>query len=453
MNSAELSESRALENVRSNARVPPKCLETIAFYVPVSAIEEPARFVRELAREWKSKGGTVAGKPRHSDRYLIELLHKRRTPIKSLTPKLAGKTNVRPAEAQLLVQLFLSHWKYIGDPKSNEVSERPSESYEAMLPVDEIEEVAQYVMNQISESAQGGKGEVDSGPVVSTPGNGIAETIAAEFQKSVAMFVVGPGQVLLVQQPEMALIGFRNLINRLWEIDTSDDQERILVWTLDLGRQDFEDLDSRLRFMNAEALISRFKALKQFKESNTEARWKWLRSRALILLHDTQGARPDVPRLPNFGPDHILFSAIPPKWLRSPKFPTLYGTSFERLSDSSYTIFLERSNQESLDQTERAVQISSNLGRRHDIHYFGHAVLESADTGEREAMSVELDTPGRSYAEALGTVFVAAMQTLGLRTAQAELLIDGMKIDQTDATEKLRHCGFLLRKIDDFLKF
>jgi hypothetical protein len=69
------------------------------------------------------------------------------------------------------------------------------------------------------------------------------------------------------------MIGFRDLMNEFWKIDRSDDQERILVWALDLGRQDFEDTESRLRFMNAESLMTRFKALKRFKEIDTEARW------------------------------------------------------------------------------------------------------------------------------------------------------------------------------------
>ena len=35
----------------------------------------------------------VAGKPRHSDRYLDDLLRGQGTLIKSLTPKLVGRTN------------------------------------------------------------------------------------------------------------------------------------------------------------------------------------------------------------------------------------------------------------------------------------------------------------------------------------------------------------------------
>ena len=60
----------------------------IAEYVSSSAADEPAQFVLDLARCWKERGGTVAGKPRHSDRYLDDLLRALGTPIKSLTPYL-----------------------------------------------------------------------------------------------------------------------------------------------------------------------------------------------------------------------------------------------------------------------------------------------------------------------------------------------------------------------------
>src|SRR5262249_60766610 len=86
----------------------------IAEFVSSSAADEPAQFVLDLAHRWKERGGTVAGKPRHSDRYLDDLLRALGTPIKSLTPKLVGRTHLSPADAGVLVRLFLYHWEYIG---------------------------------------------------------------------------------------------------------------------------------------------------------------------------------------------------------------------------------------------------------------------------------------------------------------------------------------------------
>lgn len=436
-------------NFSSRRKSAPKPVEAVGNYVDVDPTDDPVRFIRSLAQYWKTRGGTVAGKPRHSDRYLDVLLRGQGTPIRSLTPKLAGRTHVGPADAGALVRLFLSHWDYVGGSKSAGAGEGSSDLYEPLLPDDEIREVSRYVMDRISEVGRETKGASEPTAVPSVPWGSTTDVFAREFEKSVALFTVGPGQSVLVPHPETALIGFRDLMNELWKIDRSDDQERILVWVLDLGRQDFEDPESRLRFMNAESLMTRFKALKRFKEFDTEARWNWLTSRAAILVQDSRSVRPDVPRLPPFDPHHILFDAVPPRWLRSPEFSLLYGTSFERLDKSNYTISLRRSSREEIDVPEGS---AGHAPQSYSLHYFGNTLMETGEKDLPERKCLELDPPGRSYVEALGTVFVAARQMLGLRSASTGLLVDGMKIDQAYADEKLRHHGFLLQSIDEFLK-
>jgi hypothetical protein len=445
MNSASMNSASSEEQYK-NIGAP---LEMIAAFSAVSATDEPVQFVRDLAHRWKERGGTVAGKSRHSDRYLDDLLRLHGTPIKSLTPKLAGRTNLKPADAGVLLRLFLSHWEYVGDPNSGEIGERSSDLYTPLLAEDEIEGVSRYIENRIFEMGSEARIAIEPATALSMPGQDTIDLIAAEFQEAAALFTVGAGQAMLVPRPEMALIGFRNLFNQLWTIDKADDRERILIWTLDLGRQDFDDPESRLRFMNVEALIARFKALKRFKESVTEARWDWLQSRTVIVLHDTRSVRPDVPRLPAFDPHHVLFSAIPPRWAGSQEFLTLYGT--ERLNETVYTIFLKRLAGESLDARKSLDRMSAPSGSPYQLHYFGHAVLNS--DGVREARGLKLGAPGRSYVEALGTVYMAAAQLLGLLSRSAEVTVDGMKIDSAYAAEKLRHHGFSLLRLDEFIAF
>jgi hypothetical protein len=426
-------------------------LEAIGRFVTTAPGDEPARFVLELARIWKDRGGFVAGKPRHSDRYLDDLLRSLGRPIKSLTPKLVGRTHLRPADAGVLVRLFLSHWDYVGDPHSGEIAARSADLYKPMLSDQEIEGVCDYIADRISIVGPELRNEVEPAAEVSASGRDTNDLIAAEFEKSAALFLVGAGQTLLVAKPEMALFGFRNLMNRLRSIDEADGQERILVWTMDLGRQDFDDPESRLRFMNVEALISRFKALKRFKESVTEARWSWLQSKTIIVLHDTRSVRPEVPWLPAFDPHHVLFSAIPPRWAGSTEFLALYGN--ERLHQMSYSIFLQRSAEDASEDGELSNEISSHIRRHYELRYFGHALLKSDEMGGRKPKGLQLNAPGRSYVEALGTVYVAARHILGSLSASAELSIDGMKINPAHAVEKLRHHGFLLLPLDEFMKF
>ena len=91
--------------------------------------------------------------------------------------------------------------------------------------------------------------------------------------------------------------------------------------------------------------------------------------------------------------------------------------------------------------------------RSSGLRYFGNALLKSDEKGDRQPRGLQLNEPGRSYAEALGTVFVAAARTLGLESTPAELSIDGVRIKPAHAIEKLRHHGFLLLRLDEFIKF
>ncbi len=423
-------------------------LEIIAKYVPTSPADAPAEFVRELAHRWKERGGLVAGKPRHSDRYLDDLLRALGTPIRSLTPKLARRTNLKPSDADVLVGVFLSHWHYVGDPDSEEIAGTSAGLYESLLSDRHIEEVCKYVAERISDvGAEVRSGVESKAQSQSVPGQDTIDLIANEFRDAAVLFSIGAGQIMLVPQPEGALLGFRDLFTRLWTIEQRDDRKRILIWTLDLGRQDFDDLESRLRFMNVQALLTRFKALKRFKENVSEARWNWLRSRTVIVLHDTRSVQPLVPRLPTFDPNHVLFSAIPPRWAGSQEFLDLYG--HERLQDTNYTIFLRRST----EPAKLSVEVRSHAPESFTLRYFGHAMLKSEEKDEYELRGLGLKAPGLSYVDALGTVFVAAAQMLGLQSVPAELLIDGVKIESAHAIEKLRHHGFLLLPLDEFMNF
>src|SRR5262249_4144681 len=142
-----------------------------------NAADEPAQFVLDLAHRWKERGGTVAGKPRHSDRYLDDLLRALGTPIKSLTPKLVGRTHLRPADAGVLVRLFLSHWDYVGQ-RSGQIAARSADLYRSMLPDQEIEKVCDYIVDRISTVGPEARNEAERVAESSPPGQDTNELIA-----------------------------------------------------------------------------------------------------------------------------------------------------------------------------------------------------------------------------------------------------------------------------------
>ena len=418
--------------------------ETVASVVEKLSKEEglpdvhqnPIVFIRELYLKWRGKGGKVAGKPRHSVRHLGVLLDKQGTPVRSLQPKLSSgsTTNPRPEDADALTKLFLSHWDLPDVAEDAEtaskIEEDPKKFYQPRLKEDEIREVANYVMKQVADTE-----DLDKRSSAQTAhfrtGEATSELIVRQFANSKALISVSAEQTLIVTDPRRALIGFRDLINRLWSSDKNSDEDKILLWILDLGRQDFDDEDARMKFLNVESLISRFKALKLFKEPDTAARWSWLKSRAIIMLHDTHRTETEGAVLPRFGAHHVMISAVPDQWLGSTNFRALYGRDFDKLTERNYSVFLDNSS----DST-------------YNINYYGHAQfpIDMKAKEYKEARGLELPSPGRNYDDAMATAYIASMHSLGLGEKNGISDKEGVS-----AVEQLRHLGFLILNPEELI--
>jgi hypothetical protein len=390
----------------------------------VTITDKPAQFVRNLSREWRERGGRVGGKLRHNNRYLDGLLKLRGTPVQSLASKLSGKSDLKPEDGDALIRLCLSCWDYVGDRANDQsISDGAPELYRPLLSSDEVTEVATYIKGRMSEIWAHG----DSG--ITLPGESTTALIATEFAKSDALFVISSQRILITPQPRQALIGFRDLVNRLWEIDRTDHKYRILVWVLDLGRQEFEDAS---RFWNVQELRLRFRALKLFKESNAETRWNWLQSRAVIVLHEPQAAAHDRAKPPAFTAQDVLFSEIPHSWKGSQQICTLYGRDLERLENATLTIFFRRP----LEHLSGGV--------RPELHYFGHTLFaQSGDSERREARGLELPPPGENYEDALRTIYAASREFLGPSNFRSAI--------GRSAINVLHRLGFRLADLEDFM--
>jgi hypothetical protein len=343
------------------------------------------------------------------------------------------------------------HWKYTGDPFSGEIAPTSSDLYTPLLSGEEIDAVIAYVAERIDMPPEGRGAAESAAPrqpsqASAMPGQEMNDLIVDEFRRAAAMFVAGAGQAMLVAPPDIPpLISFRNIMNKLWDVERGDARQRMLIWMLELGREAFET-ESISRFMNVEAVLSRFKALRRLKESATEGRWTWLQSSAVIVLHDTSGSAGGgrSGRLPRFDPHHVLFSAVPPRWFGSSEFQKLYGDG--RISEANYTIFLSK-------VSDRTGERRAAPDQRYELRYFGNASFRSNDDGSSHLRSLKLTPPGESYTEALGTVFMAAAQLLGLQGIPTDVSIDDFRISQAQAKEKLQHHGFRLLRLDEFMKF
>lgn len=395
----------------------------------------PEELTLAVHRAWKSAGGILLGKPRHSDRFLAEELRAARTPVKSLTPKLKKLTRLKPGDVRALLTLFFSKW-----PMPDEDANTEDEiGYTPLLSEAEADSVTDLMASRLEAAPTQSQPRVMPGlpdPAGTLPGEPIGDLIAAMFEDSDAYFIVGTERPLVTQSPKTELIGFRNIINRLKDIEESDGKERVLVWILDLGRQTFEDLESRQRYLNVQALITRFKALRLFQDRGREDRWKWLERRAAFIILDTIHDQPvDMRgiRRPSFLGHHVALSAVAPEWAKSPNFRTLYGSELDRLDQRSFSVFFNAKGWPSVgvedeDEDEPAVL----------LRYFGYASFGEVARG------LELPSPGASYEEAYRTVYAAAVDMLKL-TRKPDMLAG----DQAKA--QLRYLGFRLMNLQEVM--
>lgn len=409
--------------------------------------DSPDLFVRQLHRAWKEKGGIVAGKARHSDRFLDEKLKANNTPVRSLSPKLAGKTRIKPRDGRWLVDFFLLNWPLGTGVSADEEENRDGNDalYKPLLPVPEIRAVSSFVATGLGTPIHS-QVSLDVAPnltALSLPGEDIVEVLTSRFEDCLALLTVSAEQTLIVSQPNTELIGFREAIDKMWAIELADEKPRPLIWALDIGRKIFGDLESRMRYLNVHRLIVRFKALKDFRDDPSRRaleRWTWLTSRAVIILLDTTNQE-DVNlhrfKRPNFLAHHVAFTAVPQFWLASPNFRALYGANLERLDHRNFSVFLNPSE----------AQLRADLND--DLRYYGYALF-SPDSKKSEALArgLELPSPGWSYNEASKTVCTAAFHLLSLDNP----LADQLSISGVEAVTQLRYLGFRVLNLENFME-
>lgn len=404
-----------------------EALEKLADRIKVGdPADAPDDYVRAVHLAWKRAGGALAGKPRHSDRVLSENLTRLKTPVRSLTPKLAGKTRIRGHDASALLRYFLANWPAPGGDTSGEAEIE----YRPLLDDEEIDGVAELVASMLDSDEQV-SGATLQGDDEALPGRPFAEFTIELLEDSAGSIIVSPENTVILASPKTELIGFRGIINRFWGAERADGRARVLGWVVDIGRRSFDDENARTVYRNVQNLMVRFKALRDFDDRNAAERWDWLRSRAFIVVLDSrydEGVPLPRVRRPLFVAHHVSFTAVAPAWLALPEFRGLYGSNLERLGDRNFSVFPQE------DGTFR---------------YLGHATFYKGprEKGDHQLRSIELPSPGANYDDALRTVTYAGAHILNLKPFD-----DQNPAEASEAVEKLRYLGYRILRLDDFLK-
>jgi hypothetical protein len=224
-------------------------------------------------------------------------------------------------------------------------------------------------------------------------------------------------------------------------IEKNDQKARCLIWILDLGRQIFDDTESRMRFLNVQALMCRLKALKNFEDSEADERWRWLLSRAVIVLLDTRAIKEQKGyiRYPTFSAHNVSLTTLEPTWIDSPMFHELYGDKLERLKQRLFTVFLRSESD----------WVSPSEWGRSDLRYFGYASFPTDKLKLNfQGRGLELPPLPIIYAEAFRAVCAAAAHVLDLTQFASKPAFVGGE----DATQQLCYLGYRILRIDEFME-
>jgi hypothetical protein len=395
-------------------------------------IAQPTDFLLDIHGLWKVGGGKLNGKIRHSDRFLDDQLRAKKTPVKSLTPKLNRKVKITASDGRNLTQFFLSNWPD-GDGADGEMN------YKTLVAQPEIEALAEVVERQLSSSAQ--QPETPIPPAEGDlPGEPNAALIEALYRDCDAVVTVAPEQIFVSAGPKTELIGFRMLIDLMRRIEAEDGKKRPLIWVLDLGGSDLMELSTRRYYLNVQQLMIRFKALKHFKDFDSEERMSWLRSRGAVVLLDTYGPwrkRVNLSKHPQFSPDHCSLVTTPTEWLPSLSFRTLYGSNLEeeRMQQRVFQIFYNASKEwdTAPDQEE-------------DLRYVGYSSFDKS-SGGKEGRGLELPTLSSRYTEGFKAVCIAAASALDIKLTSPKAVHSSSE----EAKSQLEYLGYRILKIEEFI--
>ena len=211
----------------------PSILELLKFAAeskPLPQIEKSERgqLVRDLYDHWVTLGGRNAGHPIRSVRQMKEWLGPDNV-IRSLEPKLSGRTNLGRDDAKILFELFLSQWHQgdrLGEEKpyhDTNISSLTSGLLEILYPEhDKISSKGLLLPDRRSKSNLSRR-ENDSIHLLKT-----REIQIDLFEESDGLITASRRRTISSSPESIRL--FQSLIDEWRGVDKKDGRTRILIW-------------------------------------------------------------------------------------------------------------------------------------------------------------------------------------------------------------------------------
>ena len=418
--------------------------------------EDTITLVQQLIAVWLRRGGKVTirgrhpGRKRHSIRYVNDFLNDIGNEIKSLQPKLDGRTGLNRDDLKNLLDLILRHWKYIGPLDETNAK---SDNYDPIEDIDidgSIELISTHLFPQKSNNKSIRLSRNTNNETRFKPAS---ETIPEQYRRCAALVTFSSHQTIVAPDPPSAIRGFRDVLHTLWRSKNKADADPLLIWVVDRGSRSMEDPYALWRFWNTRTLATQFHALSQFSDYEGPERWRWLTGQTVIVVgsvgHDgvSELYVDDVPPprqlLPSLHAEHVMIGEIPRIWAGDPNFQQLYGRKLEGLDSGVYTAFLSQ-GEENTDK--------SQVGYMR-IRYDGYVDPKKlkgpkpTSTDSDSAIGAELPSPGPWYDNAFQIVYGAACFRLKKDWRNRPQIISSAE----EAFAHLRHLGFAILTLEEFL--
>ena len=288
-------------------------------------------------------------------------------------------------------------------------------------------------------------------------------------ETSDAILTISRKRTFIDQSNADSCKGMWHLLNRLRNVEPSNEDERFtFIWSLDFGPRIVEEQGAFDTFANVAQLAFQFHCVKKFdtiydhdhqgmtglssrarifEPDKRKNRWDWFVNRTVIIamnlrreefedLYQEDDASLRSMRISDIGisSEHVLPSITPPLW--SSHLKEFHDDDVE-VSDATFTVFLSKKDD------------SIHESNSHRLRYLAHIALSDEEMnavgGRWTAKSIELPSPGQSYDEAIGLMYLAARYRLGKCTPTE--VDDGLT-----AVAYLRKFGFQVLRLPDFLR-
>ena len=418
--------------------------------LPLIEKSERGKLVRDLYDHWVMLGGRNVGHPIRSVRQMREWLGPDKV-IRSLEPKLSGRTNLGRNDAETLFELFLTRWH----PGEKLGQEQP---YVDGVVNDLVAQLLDYFYILDGSADQRGFLLPDKrtlrGQFVqehkTDVGREAREVIAELFSESDGLITVSRNRTVS-RSPE-SVRRFQDLFDELRRIDSHDEKRRILIWIVDIGRRQSDDA-ALIALRNLDALAFQFRATALTENPERKLRWKWLQDHTVIIVGSLQSA--DIERcykslkiecsdsaleIPWFNANLLQLSETPDSWVSAKELRILYGDYLENLQERAFSILPDVSDWKSGQRDSQ-----NHAG---EFRYFGH---KPPDVGGRDAKSsasrlaIELPAPSLRHNDAFLLAYAAACYRFGIDHEKYGIFPPGQSFNY------LKKHNFAVLRLSEFL--